>query len=167
MYDGGHAEIELGTRIYNPDAPGTMIGALLGRYDWDRSTVLTERIQKNSTLLGILADVLILDDHGTVIAQAGGQPFPPLQGRNLRAAGWAAAAASLPRARPAYVHEPQISALVGYARLKAPNPQWSALVVQPLGDALAPVYRMRRRLVLLLAGVLCSASVSPCCWPIA
>jgi two-component system sensor histidine kinase HydH len=155
--DREHRELEFGTRIYNPDAPGSMLGTLLGWYDWDRSKALTERIQQNSTLLGIVIDVLMLDDHGTVIAQAGGGRFRPLLGQNLRAAGWLVAAESLPGARPAYVHEPQVSALVGYARIREPNAKWSALVVQPLGDALAPAYRMRRRLVVLLGGVLCAA----------
>lgn len=157
VQDAGHPELELGTRIYSPDASGTMIGTLLGRYDWERSTALTERIQQNSTLLGITVDVLVLDDRGAVIAQAGGERFPSLLGQNLRTGGWLAASDLLPRARPAYVREPQVSALVGYARLQAPNPEWTALVVEPLGDALAPVYRMRRRLSVLLAGVLLSA----------
>jgi two-component system sensor histidine kinase HydH len=155
--DGVHRELELGTRIYNPDAPGSMLGTLLGWYDWDRSKALTKRIQENSTLLGIVVDILMLDDHGTVITQAGGGRFRPLLGQNLRAAGWLVAAESFPGAPPAYAREPQASALVGYARIQAPNATWSALVIQPLGDALAPVYRMRRRLAVLLGGVLCAA----------
>lgn len=154
---GARRTLELATRVENPDAPGEVIGFLLGAYDWDRSLLLAQRIRDNSTLLGIVADVLILDEGGTVIAQAGGRQFPRLLGQNLRTGGWAAAAASLSRARPAYVREPQVSALVGYSRLHEPNTAWMALVVQPLSDALAPAYRMRRRFVLLLAGVLFSA----------
>ena len=153
----GRRTIELATRVYNPDAPGQVIGVLLGRFDWDRSLALAERIQENSTLLGIVADVLIIDATGDVIAQAGGPHFPGLLGQNLRTDGWAAAATSLSRRRPAYVREPRVSALVGYARLQQPNTEWTALVAQPLSDALAPVYRMRRRFLLLLAGVLFSA----------
>jgi two-component system, NtrC family, sensor histidine kinase HydH len=155
--DHGHVALELGTPIYNPDKPGTMIGALLGWYDWERSTALAERIQQNSTLLGIVVDVLILDDSGTVIAQAGGHRFPQLLGQDLRRSGWAAAAEALPRLRPAYVREPRAAALVGYARLQEPNAAWTAVVVQPLVEALAPVYRMRRRLAVMLAAVLFSA----------
>jgi len=97
--------------------------------------------------------VLILDGHGLAIAGTRGGKSAFL-GQNLRAAGWLAAQPHRPKARPGYLREPHAGALVGFARLKGPRPEWTALVMQPLREALAPVYRMQHHLLLLLAGVL-------------
>ena len=101
----------------------------------------------------LTVDVLVLDGHGLVIAGTRSGKSA-LLGQNLRAAGWLAAQPHRPKARPSYLREPHAEALVGFARLKGPRPEWTALVMQPLREVLAPVYRMQRHLLLLLAGVL-------------
>jgi two-component system sensor histidine kinase HydH len=152
---GGRSVLEIAAPIYDPENPQAVIGGLLGLYDWSRGTVLAERIRQGSEALRLTVDVLILDGHGLVIAGTRSGKSA-LLGQNLRAAGWLAAQRRRPRARPSYVREPLAGALVGFARLKGPRPEWTALVMQPLREALAPVYRIRRHLMLLLAGVLLS-----------
>jgi signal transduction histidine kinase len=97
---------------------------------------------------------LILDASGVVIVETRGERFAELAGQNLRAAGWPAAQWPRPHTRPRYTYEPHAQALVGFAPLKAPGVHWMAMVMQPLREALAPVYRLQRRLMVLLAGVL-------------
>jgi len=151
----GRPALEIAAPIYDPDRPGAIIGALLGLYDWERSPKLTERLRQNLAGLGMTVDLLILDAHGVVIAAPQEGHFTELAGQNLRAAGWKAAARRGQAPRRGYVVEPNAAALVGFARLKGKQlPRWSALAMQPLGEALAPVYRMQQRLALLLAAVL-------------
>ncbi len=150
---GGRPALEIATPIHDPDHPDVVIGGFLGLYDWTRGTALAERIRQSSEALKLNVDVLILDAHGVVIAGTGGEKFAAV-GQNLRTAGWLAAQKHRPKARPDYVREPQAAALIGFARMKEPRREWVALVLEPLGEALAPVYRMQRHLTLLLAGVL-------------
>lgn len=145
--------LEIAAPIHDPENAETIIGGLLGLYDWSRGRKLTERIQQSSEALKLTVDVLILDGHGLVITATRSGRFPMLR-HNLRAEGWLAAQPQRPKRRAGYLREPQADALVGYARLKAPRPEWTALVLQPLGEALSPVYRMQRHLTLLLTGVL-------------
>ncbi len=140
--------------IYDPETPNVVLGALLGTYDWGRAVALAERLRKSSATLKLTVDVLILDGDGAVIVETRGDTFPTRRGQNLRLAGWLAAQSPTPHLRPRFVYEPQAQALVGFASLKAPEPHWRALVLQPLHEALAPVYQLRRRLLLLLAAVL-------------
>jgi two-component system sensor histidine kinase HydH len=150
---GGPPVLEIAAPIYDPDNPQAVIGGLLGLYDWNRTAVLAERIRQSSEALRRTVDVLILDGHGLVIAgtRSGKAALP---GQNLRAAGWLAAQRHRAKARPSYVREPRAAALVGFARLKGPRPEWTALVLQPVREVLAPIYRIQRHLLLLLAGML-------------
>jgi two-component system sensor histidine kinase HydH len=154
-FEYGRPALEIAAPIYDPERPGTIIGALLGLYDWERSPKLTERLQHNLAGLGMTVDLLILDAHGVVIAAPQQGQFSELFGQNLRKAGWLAAQRHRQLPRRGYVVEPTAAVLVGFARLKGkPLPRWSALATQPLREALAPVYRMQQRLALLLGAVL-------------
>jgi two-component system sensor histidine kinase HydH len=150
---GGRSVLEIAAPIYDPKNPQAVIGGLLGLYDWNRGTAVAEHIRQSSEALRLTVDVLILDGHGLVIAGTRSGKAASL-GQNLRAAGWIAAQRRRPKARPSYLREPRAAALVGFARLKGPRPEWTALVMQPVREVLAPVYRMQRHLLLLLAGVL-------------
>jgi signal transduction histidine kinase len=150
---GGRSVLEIAAPVYDSENPQAVIGGLLGLYDWNRGTVLAQRIRQSSEALKLTVDVLILDGHGLVIAGTRSGKAA-LLGQNLRAAGWLAAQPHRPKARPSYLREPHAGALVGLARLKGPRPEWTALVMQPLREVLAPVYQMQRHLLLLLAGVL-------------
>ena len=150
----GHPALEIAAPIPDPENPNAVIGALLGLYDWQRGSALAQGVRQNSAALKLTVEVLILDGRGVVIAGTQGGKFAVATGRDLRAAGWSAAQRRRPKVRPGYVREPQSAALVGFAHLKGPRPEWTALVMQPLREALAPVYRMQRHLLVLLAGVL-------------
>lgn len=146
----GRAVVELAVPILDPNGSGRVIGGLLGWYRW---AALVSRLQLSSAALGFTADVLLLDDHGRVIAETGGEKFAPLLGRNLRTAGWLAAQRH-PSLRPRYTVESQEPVLAGHARLRGAGRNWTVLVLQPVRQALAPVYRLQLRMGLLLAAVL-------------
>lgn len=148
--------LSIAAPIYDPDVPGSVMGVLLGLYDWQRAVALAERLRESSAALNLTVDVMILDADGVVIVETRGEKFAELARQNLRGAGWLAAQWPRPRLRPRFVYEPRAQALVGFAPLKAPASHWTALVLQPLHEALAPVYRLQRRLILVLVGVLCA-----------
>ena len=150
--DDADRAIEIAAPIRDPDTPDRVIGTLLGLYDWRRGVTLAERIRQSEAALKFSVGVLILDANGVVIAEARGEQFATLAGRDLRAAGWSVA--QRPRPHAGYLREPHAAALVGFARLKGPRPDWTAVVLQPMRDALLPVSHMQRRLTLLLASVL-------------
>ena len=152
--DGGGQALEIAAPVFDPEAPERVIGAVLGLYDWRRGANLAERIRQSEAALESTVDVLILDADGVVIAETRGEKFATLAGRDLRAAGWSVAQRPRPRAHPGYMREPHAAALLGFARLTGPRPDWTAVVLQPLHDALLPVSHMQRRLTLLLASVL-------------
>jgi len=150
---GDQPTLEIAAPIRDPDNRARVIGALLGVYDWKRGVALAERVRINSAALGLTVDVLILNADGVVIA-ASRNETTMFRGRNLRTAGWLSARPREPGVPPGYVHEPQADALVGFALVKGPQSGWTALAMQPINEALAPVYRMERHLILLLVGVL-------------
>lgn len=149
----GQPTLEIAAPIRDPDNRRSVIGAMLGVYDWKRGMALAERVRMNSAALKLSVEVLILDADGGVIA-ASRNETARIGGQNLRAAGWLSAQWREAKASPGYVREPQADALVGFALLKAVRPEWTALVMQPVDEALAPVSRMERHLTLLLVGVL-------------
>lgn len=148
--------LEIASPIFDSAQPDRVIGALLGWYAWDRVAEVTRNVRKNSEAIDLDVDVVLLDEHGTVIAQAGDRTFGPLAGHNLHEAGWIAPQRSLERKRPGYVRESKVAALVGYARVKGDR-AWVALAAQQPREALGPVYQMRTRLRWLLTAVLVSA----------
>lgn len=149
----GRPALEIAVPIYDPDNHAVVIGTLLGLYDWRQGTALAQRRRERSADLRLVVDVLLLDDQGVSIAATRNGEATGV-GRNLRAAGWRAAQPLPPQARPGYVREPQFDFLVGFARLRGPAPPWTAVVMQPVRQALAPVLSMERHLTLLLVGVL-------------
>ena len=146
-----HAVLEIAAPVYDPDGTGKIIGVLLGLYDWQQQgAAITGRIQQEVLPVKLKVDVLVLDGEGRVIAE----PQPALAGQDLRSAGWVSAQRHAPTVRLGFMREPLADALVGYAQLEQPRPDWSTLVMQPLGEALAPVSHMQKRFALALAAVL-------------
>jgi signal transduction histidine kinase len=152
LVDGWPA-LEIAAPIHDPDNYDAVIGTLLGLYDWRQGTALAQHRRERSADLRLAVDVLLLDGQGVSIAATRTEEATGA-GQNLRAAGWLAAQPLPPKVRPGYVREPQFDFLVGYARLRGPAPPWTALVMQPVHQALAPVLSMERHLTLLLVGVL-------------
>jgi signal transduction histidine kinase len=94
-----------------------------------------------------------------VIGGASHRGSETFTGRDLRAEGWQTLATRVGSDHREFVYEPRADALVGRARLGTPAPEWMVLALQPRAEALAPVRRMRQRLLLALALVL-TAGVS-------
>lgn len=152
-----HTLLDIAVPIHDPEHGNRIIGALRGRYDWDRGQAPAARTQRNSEAFHLRVDIAVLDRHGMVVAEA-----PPLHGegfldRNLRQEGWLAAQGPHHGAAPRFGREPGQDFLVGYAGLHGPFEGWTALVSQPMQDAFAPIERLQRRILVLLAGVLSSA----------
>ncbi len=155
--EGERAALEIASPVFDPERRDKVIGTLVGHYDWARLAALTERIQRGAAVLRLAVDVALLGDDGRVLAEAPPRHGVSLIGRNLREAGWRAAQRPLPVKHAGFVRESRAGTLVGFASVRGPRPGWTALVMQPLREAFAPVDRLQRRLILLLSGVLLSA----------
>jgi len=155
--DGDRATLEIAAPIFDPERDDRVIGALLGYYDWARFTALAEGVQRNAKVLQLAVDVALLGEDGSVLAEAPPAHDVRLLGENLRTAGWRAAQRPLQMRHAGFVREQRVATLVGFAAVPRPEASWTALVMQPLREAFAPVDRLQRRLILLLCGVLLSA----------
>ncbi len=149
----GRSIIEIASPIFDPDQPSKVSGGLLGAYDWQYAIDLMRNIQENLAPLGLPMDLAIIDSHGAVIGGVW-RSEPGLAGRNLRHDGWIAAQPPRLPNRRNYIVDSRADVLVGVAPLESVRPSWTALAVQPLGEALAPINRMWQRLLLALLGIL-------------
>ena len=61
---------EIAAPVFDPEAPGRVIGAVLGLYDWRRGANLAERIRQSEAALESTVDVLILAADGVEIGRA-------------------------------------------------------------------------------------------------
>ena len=151
---GGAPVLEFATPIPAPEVSGVSIGVLRARYDLSRATAVTARIRQSSALMRLSVQVLVLDAQGVVIVESLGPGMRPLLGQNLRAMGWRVAQPTAVAAHPRFVREGRARALVGLVPVHAPGLGWTVLVLEPVHAAYAPVYRLQRRLGLLLVAVL-------------
>ena len=148
----GRRVLELAAPIVDPENARTVIGALLGLYDWSKLTAIATDARRDLVSTGFAIDVLTVDGAGVVIGSAArGDAFA---GRDLRADGWQTLAPSVASDRLEYVYEPRADAFVGRAAVGAPVPTWVVLALQRRAEALAPVRHMRQRLLLALGLVL-------------
>jgi hypothetical protein len=131
--------------IPDPEVPERTLGSLAALLDWDTATEVTGRVRGNLAMMGLDADVLILDAGGVVI---GGALRPDGRWRVGDAIDVATAPDRL--IAPATRIVPGADVLLGEAGLPADLPPWTVAVAEPLSDALAPVRHMAR----LLAGML-------------
>jgi signal transduction histidine kinase len=147
--------LEIASPIRRPEDRDEVIGALLLLYDWSESGLLGDRTRRTLAVLGTELDVVVLDRHGTVIGGAWDDRLKLELGQNLRKQGWRMADRVLSgRARWGFGEEPQAEALIGYAPMDELRFGWRVMVLQPLSDALDPVYQMQRRWLFVLAAVL-------------
>ncbi len=151
---GAAPVMEFAAPIPAPEASGDTIGVLRVRYDLNRATKLMHRIRRSSEILRLSVQVLVLDADGVVIVEALGPGQRPLLGENLRALGWRVAQPGAIAAHPRFVREGRARALVGLTPVATPGLGWVVLVMEPVHAAYAPVYRLQRRLGLLLLAVL-------------
>jgi len=154
--DGAPPAVEIAVPIHLPET-GTVIGALLGRYDWQHVIALATRIRRTLAPHGLRVDVLLLDRSGTVIGESWREDVDGQAEEELRAAGARIVQRFATSPRRGYVTEAQAAALVGFAGTDDPKLGWTTLVIEPLAAAFAPVRDMERRLAVALAGVLLAA----------
>jgi two-component system sensor histidine kinase HydH len=148
----GRRVLELAAPIVDPENARTMIGALLGLYDWSKLTAIATEARRDLASTGLAIDVLTVDGAGVVIGSA--RADDGVAGRDLRADGWQTLAPSVVSDRLEYVYEPRADAFVGRAAVGAPVSTWTVLALQRRAEALAPVRHMRQRLLLALGLVL-------------
>src|SRR5207244_5636073 len=150
------ASVEIAAPIRLPET-GTVIGAVLGLYDWQDVIALATRIRRTLAPHGLGVDVLLLDRSGTVIGESWREDVDRQAEEELRAAGARIVQRFATSPRRGYVTEAQAAALVGFAGTDDPKLGWTTLVIEPLAAAFAPVRDMERRLAVALAGVLLAA----------
>lgn len=140
--------------IPHPEHPDRRIGTLVALYDMGAIDQTAMQLRRNLAELGTEVDVLVLDEHGTVIAGSWHDESAALTGRNLRDADWKSARADIPVALARGFEEesaPQVFA--AYSELNSVRDGWRVLVTQSIDDALAPVAQLRRTWVIALAAV--------------
>ena len=150
------AAMEIAAPIRLPET-GTVIGAVLGLYDWQDVIALATRIRRTLAPHGLRVDVLLLDRSGTVIGESWREDVDGQAEEELRAAGARIVQRFATSPRRGYVIEPQAGALVGFERADDRQFGRTTLVMEPLAAAFAPVRDMERRLAVALAGVLLAA----------
>jgi signal transduction histidine kinase len=150
-HDGGSV-LELAAPVADPENADTMLGVLLAAYDWRRIVAIADDTSRGLAASGLAIDLLLVDDGGRVIGAATSSGRAPALGIDLRADGWRALANGTDADREGY--EPRADAFVGRVALGAPAPRWTVLALQDRAEALAPVRRMRHRLLAVLALVL-------------
>jgi signal transduction histidine kinase len=129
--------IVLTTPIPDPDEDRRVLGTLVGLFDWELMTAVTETVRQELASQGVAADVVVCRPDGTVIGGAGSSDADDAS----RLAGISDVASGVFGARPDYM-----------------------LVVEPRSHALAPARHLSNRLVLTmglaLAGALALAALA-------
>lgn len=138
--------------IEDPDAPGTRIGRLVAHFEWARISALAARVRRGLGASGLDVDLLVVDDQGRVLGGAW-KTIPDPLGATMAGLSWHAVGRLLARQAAGFRFEPAADAVVGAVPAPGLGAGWSVLALQPRGQALAPAYRMRRQIVLLLVAV--------------
>lgn len=145
------------TTVYDPDAPGAVIGVLVGTYDWEALTSVTREVRDDLSALGLHVDVLITDEDGAVIRRAAGLASSGQEEAEASSLELAGLEGSAAEPSSGFSVRSEAGLLIGRGRLGADLPAWNVLIVEPLKTALAPVDRMARRLALAVAVTLAVA----------
>lgn len=140
----------MSTAIPDPDDRGRSLGTLVGLFDWQKLTAVTERVRRDLAAQGAAADVLLTGGDGAVIggARSPGSASPPDFSGALNGA---------PGADPAFVVDTGAGLIIGRATLAPDLPEWRLLVVEPRAHALAPARRLSQRLMVTMGLALIAA----------
>ena len=150
---GGASTFVMSTPIHDPDDGRRVLGTLVGLFDWERLTDVTERVRRDLASQGIAADVLLSRPDGSVIRGARSS-----KSRNsAQQAGLAAVASASLAGEPDYAVAEAAGLIIGRAALGADLPDWRLLVVEPRAHALAPAQRLSRHLILTMGFALVGA----------
>lgn len=143
--------VEMGAPIRDPDHPATVIGAVVGRYDWQHAMGRLDRHRRSLLPHGMVVDVIVVGADGAIIGESWrDQAGDDMRGRVRNGARALATSLQSPRG---FVEAKQLRALAGWARDVSASRRL-ALVLEPLGDALAPVRRLQQGLTGTLIAVL-------------
>ena len=151
----GGPRLVMTTPIPDPDEARRVLGTLVGLFDWERVTSVTETVRRDLASQGIAADVLVCRPDGTVI---GGARSSAEGDASLRR-GIAAAAGGAPASSPDYTVQAEAGLIIGRAALAPELTDWRLLVVEPRSHALAPARQLSNRLVLTMGLALAAALV--------
>jgi len=149
--------VKLAVPIPDPERPQSIIGALVGRYDWEHAIGLASRIRGSLVEHGLNLDILLLDGSGAVVGQVSRDDALPGEAETLRLAVTNAWGRLGPRERRGWTTLRRAGVLAGWERADDRHGGWEAVAIEPLAEALAPVYAMRRRITAALAVVLIGA----------
>jgi signal transduction histidine kinase len=142
------------TPIYDPDDRRRFLGTLVGLFDWEQVTRVTENVRRDLAAQGIEAEVLVTRADGALI---GGSRLPALGDDAPRQADLAEVAADIEGTSPDYTVDADAGLIIGRASLAPDLPDWKLLVVEAREDALAPARRSSRRLALAMGIALIAA----------
>ena len=137
-----------------------VVGALVGHYDWDHAIGLAARIRRSLLAHGLNLDLLVLDGAGTVVGQVWRDDVEPGE-RGCAAPRGDDHLAPARAGRWSRLDDDaagRCTRRVG-TRRRGRVGGWQAVAMEPLAEALAPVYSMRRRIGAALALVLVGALV--------
>jgi signal transduction histidine kinase len=157
--DGAPRSVELAVPIRDPERPQMVVGALVGHYDWDHAIGMATRIRHSLLAHGLNLDLLVLDSAGTVVGEVWRDDVQPDAGEMLRRAAMTTWHKAAPGGARGWMTMRQAGALAGWERADGTRGGWQAVAMEPLAEALAPVYSMRRRIGAALALVLVGALV--------
>jgi two-component system sensor histidine kinase HydH len=138
--------------IEDPDTPGTRIGRLVAHFEWAQVSALAARVRRGLGTSGLDVDLLVVDDEGRVLGGAW-RTIPDPLGATMAGLSWHAVGRLLAAGVAGFRLEPAVDAVGGAVPAPGLGAGWSVLALQPRSQALAPAYRMRRQIVLLLVAV--------------
>jgi len=146
--------LEVISPIFDSERPDAIVGGLVVADPWESMNGSLQHLQHDLAAMGLDVTIAVVGNGGRVVA--GGWWAEPweLSGRDLGALGWTSPAFARSAGRPGYREEEAASALVGYAPIDDPDLAMTALAVQPVAAAVAPVSRVSRTLGIALASVL-------------
>jgi signal transduction histidine kinase len=134
------------TPVPDPDDGRRVLGTLVGLFDWELLTAVTESVRQDLASQGIAADVLVSRGDGSVIG--GARSSHPDD--SARLADLSGVAQGVAVERPDYTVHGQAGLIIGRASLEPDLPDWRVLVVEPRSNALAPARSLSKRLALTM-----------------
>ena len=140
----------MATAIPDPDDRSRSVGVLVGVFDWERLTSVTERVREDLAAQGAVADVLLTGRERGVI---GGSRSPG----ERPAHDLGSLPEDLPPGDPDFLVDAEAGLIIGRSALAADLPDWQLLVVEPRANALAPARRLSRWLALTMGLTLVAA----------
>lgn len=149
--DMGTRGLLIATPIPDPDAPEHRLGILVGRLDWSLLTDVCDEVQDELSSRGLSAELFVVSEPDRTMrscTRAGHEDFDATRAPRI-------AAAFSPSS--GYVVDVERELLIGRSSFDTGSTAWKLLVVEPLSRALAPVVRLRNRLILTTALALAAA----------